>query len=355
MDDSNEARYSADTFPFVSELVRTVDRLREQILRHEETTSSRLDDLLEAIAALARECQDRRAPAALPRMWFGRGRYRPPQGGQDRVEAPPQESRAPDSRATVVAFCLQPFQVYIDYMPVRTWQGNRCQEIMRLLLTQYPAPVRQDVLIETFWSGVDPEAARRSLHQAVYRLRETLRAVPGAEKLIHYERGLYRLHAEAEVWTDVQEFEHLVQHADRSQAAGDIDEAVESLASAETLYIDDFMQEFPYDDWCRDRRERLRQMYADVVTRLVDYHNRRGDHFSSIGLCRRLLARDPTNEAMYRRLMESHLAEGNLHLVAATFRRCQVELARELGVEPDRETTRIFEQIAVRQRSSPHE
>jgi DNA-binding SARP family transcriptional activator len=341
-----EANKPADIAAAVRALASTVESLRQQLVAREESIESKVD----LLAAITLGTVNRvEGGGTVPRgQWLGhtwdesstRWSYTAPRS--------PEGGARHGWPTTVVAFCLQPFELFVNYVPVRSWQGSRCQEILRLLLTRYPSPVARDVLIETFWSNADPVAARRSLHQAVYRLRETLRAVAGGEGLVYFHQGLYRFHPEAEVWTDAGEFERLATKANRSQAAGEIGDAIDNLATAETLYQDDYMHEFLYDDWCRDRRDFLRRVYVDVVTRLADHYSAQGSHGAAIALCRRLVARDPTDEAAYRRLMRSYLSEGNHHLAATTFRHCQEVLRRELGVEPSRETALLFEQIGTR-------
>lgn len=334
---------SADLSEALRALASTVERLRQELRLHEESVESRLDDLA---AALLPETSGR-GDAGAPRTQLALRRH------ESCTSGPAPAGRSSGQRAasrcctTVVAFCLQPFQVYVNHSPVRSWHGNRSQEILRFLLTRYPSPVSRDVLIETFWPTVDPAAARRNLHQAMYRLRETLRAVPGGEDVICFEQARYRLDREAQVWTDADEFERLAVQANRALAAGDVETAIGDLAAAETLYEDDYMHEFPYDDWCRDRREFLHRLYVDVVTCLADHYSAQGNHAASIALCQRLLARDPTQEAAYRMLMQSYLSKGNHHLAAAAFRQCQAALRTELDLEPCRETTRISEQIGT--------
>lgn len=118
-----------------------------------------------------------------------------------------------------------------------------------------------------------------------------------------------------------------------------------SYRRAEALYRDDYLPDHPYEDWCHPKREALRRRYISMVEFLADLHLACGDYAGVIGLSQRLLARDPTNESGYVRLMRSHLAQGQRHLAAAEFHRCTAALQRELQLEPSGETMRLFAQV----------
>ncbi|MGI9599499.1 MAG: AfsR/SARP family transcriptional regulator, partial [Acidimicrobiales bacterium] len=116
-------------------------------------------------------------------------------------------------------------------------------------------------------------------------------------------------------------------------------------SEAETLYRDDFLAEHPFEDWIGPRREFLRQRYLTTVGRLIEMYRAGDDHVSVIAASQRLLRRDPTNEPISRRLMQSHCAQGQRHLAAAEFHRCETALRRELELKPSTETIDLFSRI----------
>lgn len=254
-------------------------------------------------------------------------------------------ARDGDQRMTIAALCLQPFQLHVNDVPVTRWNGLRSLQLMLVLLSHHPTPVPKDVLIETFWPDIEPSLARHRLHQEMYRLRQTLRRAAHDACVITYERDRYGIHQHVDMWTDAKEFECLVEAGDRALEVEDTREAMRSYHSAETLYHDDYLPDHLYDDWCRPKREALRQRYIAMVEFLADHHLECGDYARVIELSQRLLARDPTNETGYQRLMRSHLALGHRHLAAAEFHRCTTVLQRELQLEPSGETMRLVAQV----------
>jgi hypothetical protein len=68
---------------------------------------------------------------------------------------------------------------------------------------------------------------------------------------------------------------------------------------------------------------------------------------------RRLLALDPAQEPVHRALMRLHVRAGRRTEALKQYQVCVDVLRKELGVEPERSTTRLHEQIAMRSDSPP--
>src|SRR5690606_15850395 len=102
----------------------------------------------------------------------------------------PNESSAPaaDSpgrsgtpAAGLHAYCLERFRGLHGDRAVYEWTGNKSRSLFKYLLIHRAAPVHAELLLDAFWRDSTPEAARRSLYQTVYLVRQTFQAA-GADR-----------------------------------------------------------------------------------------------------------------------------------------------------------------------------
>jgi DNA-binding SARP family transcriptional activator len=264
------------------------------------------------------------------------------------ISPPPPEPPRPSPAYTLMTYFLGAFRVYQQDHQLDEWNGLKGQAILKYLLAHRTTPVAKDVLMDLFWPDIEPEAARRNLHQAVYSLRQTLRRRDPDVQYIHFENNQYFLNPELSVWIDVEEFETQLQTGRRFEAAGQPAEAMREYAAAVSLYQGDFLAEDLYEDWPRSQRERLRTHFLEIASRLSDYQYQQGEYPAAISLCQQILTLDNCFEEAHRRLMHCYLAQGQRHLAIRQFHTCVQALAEELDVPPAEETRVLYESITAR-------
>jgi DNA-binding SARP family transcriptional activator len=114
---------------------------------------------------------------------------------------------------------------------------------------------------------------------------------------------------------------------------GQRDHALAVLASAEAMYIGDFMEEFPYADWPISRREQARTEYLEVASHLAEADMSRGDHESAARRFLRMLERDPFDERAHLGVVTAMSALGR-HGTARRLYGIYCSRMDELDVEP---------------------
>jgi len=239
---------------------------------------------------------------------------------------------------------LGSFSVTVDDVPVEPWRGGRTRSLFAFLVThRHPWPARE-TLMERFWSGSSPQAARNSLNVAVHGLRRAFRAVTD-RPVIQFAANAYRLHPAVRVWLDFEEFELRVHDGQRLEAIGDIDGATRQYEAADGLYRGDFLADVPYEDWPVTFRDRLRLTHLDALDRLSSRYFERGHYAASADLCARILHNDPCRERVHRRLMRCHSRQGHPHLALLQHRACTDVLMKELGVRPSPATQHLYHRI----------
>ena len=111
-------------------------------------------------------------------------------------------------------------------MPVVEFRRGRA--IFKYLVAHRATAAPKELLADLFWPDSEPELARRSLHQAIYCLRQTFKRLAPAAQVIQFAEDRYQINSEIAIWVDSEEFGQLIEHARILGAAGKIDQAMQS-------------------------------------------------------------------------------------------------------------------------------
>lgn len=118
----------------------------------------------------------------------------------------------------------------------------------------------------------------------------------------------------------------------------------QALEEAVRLYQGDLLPGC-HEDWISDERERLQQLYKGALERLIGLLEQEGNLTAAIRVSQRLLRCDPLQESAYQRLMRFYAARGDRGAIARTYQTCAAVLRRELSVEPDSATRKVYERL----------
>lgn len=251
----------------------------------------------------------------------------------------------PAGPAVLAVRMLGAFELTIDGQQVTDWRGQRTQSLMQFLAAHRHRSVPRDELIAAVWPETDEDGGRHRLHQAVYELRRTLRAVdPGRSPIVCGDGG-YRLDSEISVWVDVEEFDDLESAASRCLAARRHDEAAELGLQALRLYRGDFLSQVTSADWATAERNRLRARFVQLSIHVAELIARRGDHAGALAVVDPVLSVEPWNEDATVIKMHCHARGGARSLAAAAYRSCVEALNGEFGITPAAQTNRVYDQI----------
>lgn len=244
----------------------------------------------------------------------------------------------------LTAHFLGTFRVTVDGNLVNTVSSRRTRNLIAYLLAHRRAAVPRDVLMEAFWPGVEPARGRNRLHVALNGARRTLRtACP--ESVIERQFDAYRIAASIDVWADVEQFEQACVAGKVADRAGDTKTAAREYEATCQLYEGDFLAEEPYAEWALERKNGLRLLAVEIQSRLVEIYAGRRDYGPASLLGRRILAIDPYNEQVHRRLMKCYAGSGQRHLALLQYHQMAETLWENLRVRPSAETSTLYEQL----------
>ncbi len=232
-------------------------------------------------------------------------------------------------------------------LAIEKWDRKQALTLLKYLVAHLGRPVHRETLIEFFWPETDEDRARKRLKVTVHFLRQRLRAAGIDENIVETVDKAYTLKRDA-VWVDSVAFERCVADGTALQRRQQWDEALHCYKEAQRLYRGDYMEEDIYADWCAAEREQLHENYLEMLAGMADCHAANGHYAEAVQVCRTALVRDPYRESFHRTLMEYLVALGRVDWAMAQYHRCHRLLADELGVEPMRETQRLYRQILER-------
>ena len=120
--------------------------------------------------------------------------------------------------------CLGPTRLTASGAPVVPPRRSRL--VLQYLIAHRRRPVQRDVLLEAFWPGSSPRAARNSLNVAITLLRRAFRPVYGDCPIVVFRDEAYSLAPGLEVRVDYEAFVRHMREGDVLRRAGELREAV---------------------------------------------------------------------------------------------------------------------------------
>lgn len=224
------------------------------------------------------------------------------------------------------------------------WDRKQALTLLKFLLTRLGRAVHRDVLVENLWPDADEHSGRERLKVNIYALRRELRAAGMSDCILETVGDAYMLRREA-VWMDAMVFENCIAVASTQQKQKKWEEAIKRYTEAQRLYRGDYLEEDIHTDWCAEERERLREVYLEMLASLAECFSEIGDFAKAVSVCRIVLVDDPCRERIHRMIMENLLHLGRLDSAAAQYHQCETVLARELGVAPSADLHHLYDQI----------
>ncbi len=214
-------------------------------------------------------------------------------------------------------------------------------------------PHSRDELATLFYPGHGQSGARNNLRRDLYELKSSL-----DDDFLLIKGEQISLKSPEVVWVDVNEFlghvntfhqHHPSPQGNRQESA--CSPCTERLIQAVKLFSADFMSGFSvtgsrqFEDWQFFQSENLRQELSEIIQELIFWHSDRDEFEPAIAYSRRWLSMNPLHEPAHRQLMSLYARSGQQAAALHQYQECVSRLHNELGVEPDAETSALYEAI----------
>jgi predicted ATPase/DNA-binding SARP family transcriptional activator len=216
---------------------------------------------------------------------------------------------------------------------------------------------RRETLAELLWPDQPEQAGRDTLRQVLAKLRHTLNDQLAERPFLLVTRHTLQFNRASDYDLDMERFVALLTacetHPHRQMET--CVPCVQRLQQAVDLYRGDFLDsnrnQFPLPDsvafheWVTLRQEDLRQRALRALANLAAYHEQRGEYAQVCRAAERQIELEPWHENAHRQLMRALFFEGQRSAALEQYKQCSRILAEELQIEPEAETTTLYQQI----------
>jgi DNA-binding SARP family transcriptional activator len=227
-------------------------------------------------------------------------------------------------------------EIRLDDRPVVLARRASIGLLAYLTLTKRAHP--RETLATLLAGDTSEEHARKHLSNLLGDLRKHL------GDCVQSTRQAVELNPEQRISVDVFDFQRLIGASAQDQSRATYGQATE-------LYRDEFLAGIAldsapdFDAWLLAQREELRQQYVASLRGVVEDNSRRGEWVAGIRAARKLIGAEPWLEEAHQQLMHMLAASGQRDAAMAQYFACRQVLREELDVEPQPETTALFERL----------
>ncbi|MCP4426668.1 MAG: transcriptional regulator [Chloroflexi bacterium] len=244
---------------------------------------------------------------------------------------------------------LGPFHAWRGAIEIdaNAWKRKKARQLFLFLLTHRHAFLEREQIADSLWPELGPEQAQRDFkiaHSALLSVLEPQRGRNAPSAYIIRDGSRYGWCSTADVWLDVVEFETLIKQGNAVYLQ-DATRAAPLYRQAMALYQGEYLQEFPYEEWCSEKREHLSTLFLQTAERLAAILVQHQDWEEAINVAQVILTHDDCWENAYRILIQAYADQGHYGQAVRAYRRCVERLNTVLGVTPSPITTRLFESL----------
>jgi predicted ATPase/DNA-binding SARP family transcriptional activator len=246
-----------------------------------------------------------------------------------------------------------PLTVTLDGQPLTGFKYDKVRALLAYLAVEHERPHEREALLGLLWPDLPEDAARNNLRQSLLTLRAAISDRDAQPPFLLISRPTLQLNQASDHWLDVTHFIELLaacaRHVHPNPAS--CKACAKRRQAAVALYQGEFLAEFflpdsdRFEEWALLKREWLHRQMVEALAHLVVYHERRGQYDEALTYATRQVALDPWREETHRQLMRLYLLNGERSAALAQYESCRRLLEQELAVEPEEETTALFEQI----------
>ncbi|RLT33952.1 MAG: hypothetical protein DWI57_17185 [Chloroflexi bacterium] len=240
--------------------------------------------------------------------------------------------------ATLHAQLLGGFLLQLNQTPVPGLDQPRYQRLLAYLFLHHPTPFSRQRLAFLFWPDSSERQSRTNLRNLIHRLHQNW---PEMARWIDASGAEIEWRADGEIEVDVAQFMAALAAA---KATANPSAKESHLRQATDCYSGDLLPDI-YDDWVLGERERLRNLYVQVLEQISQLLEDDQRYAEAIAFSQRLLRHEPLQESAYRHLMRLYALAGNRAAALRVYHTCVTTFERELSVEPSTQTSEAYERL----------
>jgi DNA-binding SARP family transcriptional activator len=229
----------------------------------------------------------------------------------------------------------------------RDWGKRKARQLFAMLVARGDTDVPRGEILDHLWPEMDEERALSNFYVVWSAMKRAL--TPGGTRdqsspFVEHARGVCRVVA-GRVVSDLDRFKAAQARARVARSAGDQAAELVALLEALELYRGEVLPGDVYDDWFGPIRERFKREYEDTALRVGRLHADAGEPLEALSVLRDASARNPWREDLYQAILRLQIAAGQRAAAIETYFLCRSRLVEDLGIDPSRETTALYEEV----------
>ncbi|MEE4237757.1 MAG: BTAD domain-containing putative transcriptional regulator, partial [Anderseniella sp.] len=226
----------------------------------------------------------------------------------------------------------------MDQELVSNLRSDKALALLAYLAVESDRAHRREKLAGMLWPDYTEASARASLRRALADVRQAIGDHQATPPYLHTTRETLQFNTDSDYWLDVE-------------AIAGLADDLAGLEQAVALYRASFLEGFSvsdapsFEEWALLKKEQLERQVLEMLGRLATTYERRGEYEHAQRYAWRRVELEPWNEQAQRQLMQLLAFSGQRNAALAQYETCRSLLADELDVEPDPETTILYESI----------
>jgi predicted ATPase/DNA-binding SARP family transcriptional activator len=255
--------------------------------------------------------------------------------------------------ASLSIFSLGTLEARLEGQPLSGFEYNKVRALLAYLAVEAGQSHSRASLCTLLWPDLPESAARQNLSQALSQLRKLLGDKSAEAPFLLTTTESVQLNPTASWEVDVSPFTALLMEAEAHAHRGWqlCSPCASKLRQAIALYRGDFLAQFylsdsdPFEEWALLLREQLRQRMLSALERLVQHDEWHGAYQQAAEIARQQVELEPLSDESQRELIRLLALSGQKAAALAQYRHLQRTLEADLGLEPEPETTALFDKI----------
>ncbi len=227
------------------------------------------------------------------------------------------------AQPTIEVLLFNGFKIYqrdLDKEPLKL-RSPKTEELFAFLICK--GTVSREEIIDTLWSGLEPDKAWKNLNSTLYYIRKAI-----GTSTIKASRNEIRVE-EGSINCDLYEFDRLLKQIRYAP-----EKRTEWFKQAEAMYTGAFLKGKDYE-WATDKTRQLEQEYIGVLELAARSHQEQNQPHQSLHFYGEILKLDILREDIHHEVITLYVELGRLNEAYRQFCLLEDLLKQELGTKPD--------------------
>jgi WD40 repeat protein/DNA-binding SARP family transcriptional activator len=234
---------------------------------------------------------------------------------------------------------LGPFRAELDGQPVTGIESNKVRALLAYLAAEADHPHARQALAGLLWPDYTDRSALNNLRSALANLRQAIDDQQAQPPFLLINRDTIQFNSHSDHWLDLECLQDL--------PGLKIEKLEQAISACRGSFLEGFSlaDSPPFEEWLLYKREQTNRQTSEALQRLAAHYEAIEDYGRTIAYSRNRLELEQWDEDAHRQLMRALACSGQRSAALIQYETCRRLLKDELGVEPGRATTTLYEHI----------